>query len=394
MPSFLTALARGTVKGLAGRAADKERKDARKRDEELENARLIAQMADNEGFVVQDEATADAPIAVPRVQKSTGTFGGDGALKDLPMPELPDPKEKPARRPMEIARATVGGRKVVLGVNPSETRAGKKATRDAENKDAHERLKKLRPGSAGAFDPAVDYIEHERGELEKRETIDALVSSGAATKEEAELLVRNKIDLPARRRQESADRRAEERDDRAETRATETTARDKERLALERRRVAATEARASRSGSSDSREDLRSVERQVDDTRSDIGRAQTDAPSPVAPGMETPGHAAASAASRRKIAGLQARADSLGRVRDSIAGVVQGRKPAAAPAAKEAPTTPSSSGVDQKAIAAEFAKAASLYRKMLATPGIDKKAAKQAYDETVALISKRHGAVK
>lgn len=392
--TWITAAARGALKGLAGRQADSERRKDRQRAEELENARLIAQMADNEGFVVHDEATADAPIAVPRAQKSTGAIGGSGALKDLPMPDLPDPNEKPARRPMEIARATVGGRKVVLGVNPEETRAGKKKTRDAANKTAHERLEKLRPGSAGAFNPDVDYIEHERGELEKRETIAALVSSGAATKEEAELLVRNKIDLPARRRQDATDRRADEREDRADRNATRTENRDTERLDLERRRVAATEQRASRAGGSESREDLRSVERQVDDTRSDITRAKADAPRPVAPGMESPGHAAATAASKRKIAGLQQRADSLGRVRDSIAGAVQGRTPAAPPAAKGAPATASSSGVDQKAITEDFAKAAKLYREMLATPGIDKKAAKQAYDETVALIAKRHGAVK
>jgi hypothetical protein len=262
--TFLTALARGAVKGLANRAQDDERRRDRKRAEDLENARLIASMADNEGFVVQDEATADAPIALPKVQKSAGTIGGEGVLKDLPMPDLPDPNEKPARRPMEIARATLGGKRVVLGVNPSETKAGKKAARDVENKSAHERLEKIRPGEAGAFDPDVDYIEMERGELQNRHTIDALVKSGAATAEEADLLVHNKIDLPARAMKQASDRRAEDREDRLDKSAAAAESRDKERLGLERRRVAATEERAAASTNSGSKINVADVKGHVE----------------------------------------------------------------------------------------------------------------------------------
>jgi hypothetical protein len=387
----MTGLARGALRGLTKREEDKLAKEERDR-------RLIESLADKEGFSVEDADTADAPLELPKVKAgSGGKIGGSGVLKDLPMPDLPDPAEAPKRRPIEVARATIRGRKVVVGVDPAKTKAGKKAAHDTENKSAHGRLSKIRPGETGAFDPDVDYIDAERSELSNQHTIDALVKSGAATKDEAELLVRKKIDLPERNRKAAADQRAEEREDRADRREdradrteTERERRDRERLELERRRTTATEKRAAGAGRAAAREDLHSVERQVDDTRSDLAREERDTPKPVLPGMETPEYNAAVGASKSKIGGLRARADSLGQVRDSIAGEVQGRKPAPKPA----PTTASSSGVDQKAITAEFKQAAALYQKLLAKPGVDKAKAKEAYDQTVTAIAKRHGAIK
>lgn len=86
--------------------------------------------------------------------------------------------------------------------------------------------------------------------------------------------------------------------------------------------------------SADQRQDLGTVERQVDDTRSDLARAERDMPTrgdltdydPAARAR----FATDSTRGAGRVAALQHRADSLGRVRDSIAGETQGRAPARA----------------------------------------------------------------
>lgn len=87
----------------------------------------------------------------------------------------------------------------------------------------------------------------------------------------------------------------------------------------------------------DTRQDLTSVERQVDDTRADITRVEREQPTRpaffVSPQAEQQ-FKADSAAVGERLLGLRQRADSLGGVRDSIAGVVQGRRPTARPASK------------------------------------------------------------
>lgn len=92
------------------------------------------------------------------------------------------------------------------------------------------------------------------------------------------------------------------------------------------------------SGREAARQDLGSVERQVDDTRADLSRAERDAPERpmvfLTPEQETT-YRADSTASADRVRGLRQRADSLGRVRDSLAAVVQGRPPR--PAATKTP---------------------------------------------------------
>jgi len=77
------------------------------------------------------------------------------------------------------------------------------------------------------------------------------------------------------------------------------------------------------------RQDLGSVERQVDDTRADLGRAEREAPTKpmffLTPSDSTQ-YAADSASSAERVGGLRQRADSLSTVRDSIAADVQGRR--------------------------------------------------------------------
>jgi hypothetical protein len=84
----------------------------------------------------------------------------------------------------------------------------------------------------------------------------------------------------------------------------------------------------SRNTPAERRQDLASVERQVDDTRADLARAERDAPQKpmffLSPADSTR-FAGESAASASRVSGLRQRADSLSAVRDSIAALVQGR---------------------------------------------------------------------
>jgi hypothetical protein len=76
------------------------------------------------------------------------------------------------------------------------------------------------------------------------------------------------------------------------------------------------------------RQDLASVERQVDDTRADVARYEREAPRRpmffLSPSDSTR-FVADSAASASRVGALRQRADSLSTVRDSIAAQVQGR---------------------------------------------------------------------
>lgn len=98
----------------------------------------------------------------------------------------------------------------------------------------------------------------------------------------------------------------------------------KARLDYDRQRVRS-------GGDADLRQDLGSVERQVDDTRSDLSRAEREMPT-RGPLTDYDPEAnrrfvADSSAAAGRVESLQARADSLGGVRDSIAARVQGRAP-------------------------------------------------------------------
>jgi hypothetical protein len=74
---------------------------------------------------------------------------------------------------------------------------------------------------------------------------------------------------------------------------------------------------------------LATVERQVDDTRADLARAEREVPKRpmffLSPSDSTR-FVADSADVGRRLAGLRQRADSLSAVRDSLAAVVQGRQ--------------------------------------------------------------------
>lgn len=79
----------------------------------------------------------------------------------------------------------------------------------------------------------------------------------------------------------------------------------------------------------ETRQDLASVERQVDDTRADLSRAERDAPSRPPIFLSADAEQNFRADSTEAAVGLnllRERADSLGQVRDSIAAEVQGRR--------------------------------------------------------------------
>jgi hypothetical protein len=79
----------------------------------------------------------------------------------------------------------------------------------------------------------------------------------------------------------------------------------------------------------EARQDLQSVERQVDDTRADLARAEREMPTRPELAEYEPSIAqrftADSAAVASRVGALRQRADSLSAVRDSIAAAVQGR---------------------------------------------------------------------
>jgi hypothetical protein len=86
---------------------------------------------------------------------------------------------------------------------------------------------------------------------------------------------------------------------------------------------------AARARQIEQRQDLASVERQVDDTRADLARSEREVPKKplffLSPSDSTSYTADTSAANER-VRGLRQRADSLSAVRDSLAAAVQGRR--------------------------------------------------------------------
>jgi hypothetical protein len=213
-------IASGVLQGIvqakqlrADRRDREEEKQRRDRDEKHRNVRLLAELADDERFIVggepaEDPADDPAYTAAPNdSDELRRTMQGDPT-------RAPAAPARAGRTPLEVARLMIEGREVPVHFDPARS---KKARKEAVNRQAHARLRQLDDAVWGEeFDPDFDYQGIEREERSKKQIEDGLVATGMP-RDRASFLARNNVDIEKhqRDRRVEADRSA----DRSERRA-------------------------------------------------------------------------------------------------------------------------------------------------------------------------------
>jgi hypothetical protein len=209
MSSPLLSLAIGALKG-----ANDTR--ARKREREREDLDTALKLGSMPGVTLEDpnvQPTQDL-LSVASSVLPAATAGIGGITPPAPAP-----------LPGKVAgELTIGGKRVAVRQDPTQTVEGRRVAQDQSNRASHARLQKLDPTLWNQqYDPNYDYGGAERDETKKASTEQQLIAAGMDPKR-ARIFARTGFDTEKREAELTAKKDSEK------------------RLGLEERRVAAMEA--------------------------------------------------------------------------------------------------------------------------------------------------------